>query len=340
MVDINLIGDDQTQFEDDDNEKDFQDTYSSDANELNQDSYMRGETIDNSEYAKVLRRGRSKVGVYILFFVVIIILAITVYILFIKPQKTVTKKQPGIESIADTGITDDTSFTEQPVTSAESDFETTTPTTTTAALSPSLREKITHLNRAVNTIVDIMNGIPSNVNFTMISYSNGKFLFELLSQEGDDLSQISSMLEQSITSADVQIVSQDIRYISGRKFNQALVSGSVGSSQSMQRPGAYQRPAFLSVAEFQQQLTSISAENGLTIKQFDDGIEKTESNFILTPIIFRASGLKGSIESMLRQLVSANLNVTLNKISLISNDVDLSSPYITLVLNITLYQNI
>ena len=62
MVDINLIGDDQDQFEDD-NEKDFNDNYNSDSNDFDQSSYMKGGAMDNQDYTKVIRKGGSKAGV-------------------------------------------------------------------------------------------------------------------------------------------------------------------------------------------------------------------------------------------------------------------------------------
>ena len=56
MVDINLIGDNQDQFDEND-DKNFHDDYNSDPGGFDQSSYMRGESMDQQDYTKVIRWG-------------------------------------------------------------------------------------------------------------------------------------------------------------------------------------------------------------------------------------------------------------------------------------------
>ncbi len=99
-----------------------------------------------------------------------------------------------------------------------------------------------------------------------------------------------------------------------------------------------QEPTYLSSTDLQNQISNISRQAGLTIKQFDAGREKAEGGFMILPIIFKARGQKSNILSFLQQLNSANLNISFAKISLIANEAELTDPNITLLLNIGLYR--
>lgn len=333
MVDINLIGDDQPQFDSEDNENDFQDTYSSDANELTQNSYMRGDTMDNSDYAKVIRRGGSKVGIYALFFIVIALLGVTAYILF-WPGQTSKTTQSEIQTLTDI----DTQMRED-TTAISSNFGASEETPlTTEYISPALKEKILEFHHGINTIRQIINAIPANVNFTMITYSDGKFLFELLASGGNDINGVNAQLQQGLYSADLKLLSQDMRQIKGRQYHQALMNGSINVNETPEGANILRQPQFLSTDALNQQLTLICQQNSLTIKQFDTGIEKPEEEVMILPINIRIFGLKGNIMNLLQQLQSENINISLAKISVIATDVDLNNPNVTLVINMALYR--
>ena len=328
MVDINLIGDNQAKF-DEDNDKDLQDTYNSDSSGFDQSSYMRGGAMDQ-DYTKVIRRGGSKVGVYILFFIVIALLAATAYILFKSPQKNANQTKTDVESFTEPGAMNDTAGTKITPAGEETSL-------TTEYIAPGLKEKIIQSKLGINTIGQIVNTIPTNVDFTMITYSDGNFLFELLAQGKNDINNVSSLLQQKLYSADIKLLSRDIRNIKGRQYYQALINGRVNTEEA---PVGVQQPRFLTSEEFHQRLITICQEAGLTIKQFDAGVEKNEGELIVQPIKFRAFGLKGNAINLLQQISIENINVGFEKISLIVNDTDLSNPYITLVMNITIFRTI
>jgi len=330
MVDINLIGDDQDQF-DDDNEKDFQDTYNSESNEFDQGSYMKGGAMDNQDYTKVIRRGGSKTGVYILFIIVIVLLAVTAYILF-KPEKTGEIAQPEQPLITETQLDEDTARTNIGQTD---EFDSSLPSDT---ITPELKEKVIQAQIGINTVEQIVNTIPANVDFTMITYSDGKFLSELLARRDNDIDNVSTLLKQKISSANIKILSRDKRSLKDKQYYQALINGSLNQDEMTGVENIAQQPMFLSSAEFRQRLTTMCQESNLTVKQFDVAGEKSVGGLIIQPIIFRAFGLKANATSMLNRILSENLNISFSKISLIANDIDLSNPYIALVMNIELYR--
>ncbi|MBC8184252.1 hypothetical protein H8E88_24420 [candidate division KSB1 bacterium] len=326
MVDINLIGDDQDQFEDD-NEKDFNDNYDSDSNDFDQSSYMKGGTMDNQDYTKVIRKGGSKAGVYILFIIVIALLAVVAYILF-KSEKTEEIAQQDFP-YTETQLEDDTAGTniDQP-----DEFDSSLPSET---ISPELKEKVIQCQVGINTIEQIVNTIPANVDFTMITYSDGKFLSELLATREGDIDNVNTQLKQRINSATIKILSRDKRNVKGKQYYQALINGSLNQDAMT---GTARQPMFLSSEEFRQKLTTMCQESNLTVKQFNVAVEKSEGSLIIQPIKFRAFGLKANATSILKQILAENLNISFSKISLIANDIDLSNPYIALVMNIELYR--
>ena len=327
MVDINLIGDDQDQFEDD-NEKDFNDNYNSDSNDFDQSSYMKGGAMDNQDYTKVIRKGGSKAGVYILFIIVIVLLAVVAYILF-KPGKPGEITQPDLPLITETQYEEDTTGI---TIDQEDDFDSSLPSET---ITPELKEKVIESQVGINTIGQIENTIPANVDFTMITYSDGKFLSELLATNEGDIDNVKTQLDQRLNSVTIKVLSRDKRNVKGKQYYQALINGSLNQDGMS---GATQQPVFLSSEEFRQKLTMMCQESNLTVKQCDVAAEKREGNLFVQPIKFRAFGLKTDATSILEQILAENLNISFSKISLIANDIDLSNPYIALVMNIELYR--
>ena len=330
MVDINLIGDDQDQF-DDDNEKDFQDNYNSESNEFDQGSYMKGGAMDNQDYTKVIRRGGSKTGVYILFIIVIALLAGTAYLLF-KPAKKSDIAQPDQHMISESQIDDDAEGMDN---SQTDEFDSSTSLDT---ITPELKEKVIQAQEGINTIEQIVNTIPANVDFTMITYSDGVFLSELLAGRESDIDNVNSLLKQKLNSAEIKVLSRDQRNVKGKQYYQALINGTLDQEEMSGTANNAQQPRFLSTEEFRQRMTDMCQESNLTVKQFDAAAEKTVGGLIIQPIIFRAFGLKANATSILNQILSEHINISFSKISLIANDIDLSNPYIALVMNIELYR--
>ena len=333
MVDINLIGDDQTRFEGEEKEKDFHESFEGQRNEPTPSSYVSSGPVDDSDYTRVISRSGSKNLVYILAACGIVLLAIAAWVIF-KPKNDKRNYEPPPAALTEieNATPADTSraFNYQPDTSL-------IPTVT---LSPALKDKIVKSHRGISTVNNIINTIPSNINFTMISYSDGSFLVEFLADGDADINNVNSQLQQNLYSADVKLLSKENRTVQNRQFRQALVNGNVNISQTGGDIANPQEPSYLSVADLQNQIANISRQAGLTLKQFDAGREKTEGEFMILPIIFKASGQKSNILSFLQQLSMANLNISFSKISLIANEVELTNPNITLLLNIGLYRAI
>jgi hypothetical protein len=291
---------------------------------------MSGGHIDDSDYANVMRRGGgSKKIIYILIACSIILIAVVGYLL-IQPGKNKQTFREISPTLIETEPAVDTTQTYyvEPETNV-------TPITT---LDPALREKIVRSYRGINTVTDILNTIPSEINFTMIQYSDGKFLLEFLANNDADINSTNNQLQQNLYSADLKLLSKDNRNIQRRQFRQALVNGSVDVYQGGTDATNLQEPSYLNSAELRNQLSAICQQTNLTIKQFDAGLERTDGEFMISPIKFKAVGQKRSILSFLQQLLNENINIGFSKISLIANGVDLTDPNITLVLNITLYR--
>lgn len=329
MVDINLIGDDQDQFdgEENDKDKDFQDSFESDVGEHESGNYMSDSGIDGSEYSNYMNRGGSKKSVYILIAGSIILLFIVGYFLIYsgkdkEPEtSTYLTEQPAADDTVDTSSLEDE-------------------TATMSTVSPAVREKLRKSQAGVNTVSNIITTVPENVNFTMITYNDGKFLVEFLANNDNAITNVNSNLKQKLYDSEMKILSRNRRNIMGRSYRQALMNGNVNVGDGSGEFGTIREPKYLNANDLKNQLSRLCGQSGLALKQFDAGKNKIEGDFEIVPIKFRAVGTKSNILNFLQQVVDENVNINFTKISLIANDVDLSDSNISLVLNIELYQMI
>lgn len=339
MVDINLIGDDQTQFEPDENEKEFQDAYSPDSGDFSQNNFMRNDSFENTDYTKVIRKSGSKVGVIILFLIVLALLAVTAYILF-KPAKT--QRISAIDN-ADMGgeveavPPEDTSLTpvEENLAPATTATEEQPSSTMTTAIPATVLDRITRSYSGFNAINQLVNSIPPAVNFTMITYSDGKVLFELLSSDEATLSDIDAVLQQRMPSANLQKVSSSSKTIKERRYYQTLVKGEIGSG----RAPVSSLPRFLEPAEMKQLLGRVCEQQGVRLIEMNQGVERIEDNLAVSPVTIRISGLKSNLLQTMKSLLDENVNISFVKISLIANEMELGNPEMKLVLHVSMYRN-
>ncbi|UCE05863.1 MAG: hypothetical protein JSW07_20105, partial [bacterium] len=105
MVDINLIGDDQAQFEGEENEKEFQESYESDLNEPTPSSYLDSGHIADSDYTRMISRGGSKKLVYILAACSIILLAAVAWFIFQPGKGMKITSEPPKTTLSETETT-------------------------------------------------------------------------------------------------------------------------------------------------------------------------------------------------------------------------------------------
>ncbi len=325
MVDINLIGDDQTQDDGDKGKQDFKNSFESEYNEPTPSTLDGRGGLDEMEFPGMPRqRSSNKKTVYLLVVASVALLALVGYF-FMKSGQG--KKGPA--SVTESRIaTDTTSF----VSGADRSMM------GAAGLSPVLKDRIVNTQRGINTITQIVNTIPANVNCTMVSYSDGTFLLEVLATGDPDINSLNSQLQRALAPAEVRLLSKDVRTVQRKQLRQALMSGDVKLAQDASSMGVAQPPAYLSSAELQTRLAQICQQAGLTVKQYSAGMEKTEGQFLIAPIQFRGQGPKSSVLAFFQQVLNQNLNVTFSKIVLIGSNVDLTDQNITLVLNINLYR--
>lgn len=322
MVDINLIGDDQTQDDGDKGKQDFKNSFESEYNEPTPSTLDGRGGLDEMEFPGLPRqRSSNKKTVSLLVVASVVLLALVGYF-FMKSGQG--KKGPA--SVAQgRSATDTTSF----LSGADRSM---------MGLSPALKDRIVNTQRGINTITQIVNTIPANVNCTMVSYSDGTFLLEVLATGDPDINSLNSQLQRALAPAEVRLLSKDVRTIQRKQLRQALMSGDVKLAQDASTISVAQPPAYLSSAELQARLAQICQQAGLTVRQYSAGLEKNEGQFLIAPIQFRGQGPKSSVLAFFQQVLNQNLNVTFSKIVLIGSNVDLSDQNITLVLNINLYR--
>lgn len=332
MVDINLIGDDQPRADEQDNtEQEFRGNYEPESNEPTTSSYMGGGSIDDTDYSRYMNRSGSKKMVYLLGVFSVILLAAVVWFMLQSAKGKKATIQPPITQQP---------TVEQPVTQPGGVPSTSAPDANiapTAAISPSLRDRIVKSRQGLRTVSDIINAIPSNVNFTILSYSDGVFFVEYLASDDAAISSASNQLQQALATAEVKLLSRENRTIQNRNFRQALVNGNVNIQQGAAEFANLVPPNYISGSELQGHLKNLAQQTGLNIKQLELGREKTEGEFVVLPVLFRAQGSKSGILSFIQQINNANFNISFAKISVIPG-ANLSNTNITLVLNIGLYR--
>ncbi len=342
MVDINLIGDDQTQFEPDENEKDFQDAYRGDSGDFSQDTFMRSDSFEPADYNKVIRKGSSKAGVIILFIIVLALLAVTAYILF-KPAKTqriATIDSADLSGEIEVVPPEDTSMTPvepgmENVGAGDVSEITTTPQST---ISPTVLDLIAKSHSGFQIINQLVNSIPPAVDFTMITYSDGKVIFELLSENETAIADIDAVLQQRIPAANLQKVSGGIKPIKGRQYYQALIKGEINSRQ-LAGQAVSTPPRYLSGEEVKQLISRICEQNNVRFQEMTQGVNKVRDNMAVQPITIRIAGIKNNLLQTLKSMLDENVNLSFVKISLIAREMEPGNPVMTLVLHVNLFQN-
>lgn len=342
MVDINLIGDDQTQFEPDENEREFQDAYGGEPEDFSQDTFMRSDTFDTTDYGSMLKKRKSKTGVIVLFIIVMGLLAATAYVLF-KPSKTQQLASQNANVMPEEVEAIPVDSAVSPAQVPPGDLGTSPSGESNIAANPStipanvlnLIKKSYNGYQSINTLV---NSLPASINFTSISYYNdGKVLFEILSADKSAIDNIDALLRQRMPGAKISMVSTGIRSIKGHQYYQAILTGELSSYQTA-GPAIASSPRYLSSDEMTQLLNRLAEKNRVKIVQITPGKNKISENVALLPITVRITGLKDNLLRTLGSIIDENVNVSFVKILLIARETELGNPQMTLVLNVDLFQ--
>lgn len=344
MVDINLIGDDQTQFEPDENEKEFQDAYGGEGEDFSQDSFMRSDTFDTTDYSNMIKKGGSKTGVIILFIIVVGLLAATAYVLF-KPSKTqqVASMDTGVlpEEVEmqevppeDSAASGNLANLQEPSNQGTQPAASTTAPVTIPSTVLDLIAKSYSGFRSINQLV---NSLPPTVNFTIITYNDGKVLFELLSNDQTSISDIDAILNQKIPGAKITSVSHGIKNIKGRQYFQAILKGELITPQSA-GASVTSTPRYLTFDEMQQLITRVAGEKRVRLLEIQQGTSKIENGVSVLPLTMRISGLKDNLLQTMKGVLDENVNLSFVKISLVAKELEIGNPQMTLILNVNLFQ--
>lgn len=324
MKDINLLGEDKFQNEGDDDSENFSQTYSSDSKELTSDSNVADSDMHSNYYDKSYTRSSSKKATYIIGALFVIAAFIIGYLLY---KFTSDKSDFPATTESDISAPD-----------RESSSALDTPTETgiieaeSAVNLPAFeRELISATQKGVSAIESINALVPQNVNFTVIRYSDGNFLAEMLGNSSEDLTRIQENLLNASVTDNVNILSQEAKNVNGVNYQKALINGVVTGGSGM----AMRRPEYLDVNSVKERFSQYCEEEGMRLKQFDIKSEVAATEFTKIPVMFKATGGKGAAVSFLKKLVDNNINVNLSKIVLIQRVPGESD--VNLILNMDVY---
>jgi hypothetical protein len=327
MVDINLFGEDSKEQDRDVPKDNFSDTYSSDTSELTSESNLSDSGLDSDIYGKNYSSTGSRKGLFIgLAFVIVAIIAVIGWLMmdFGKEKPKETKKEVAAK-------------VPEAINKTTPDLKTENTLPKSLPEVPQYVKKIvTSSQNGVKIVERILNNIPKDMNFTLIQYRDGNFLTEVLGNSSANFSSLNSQLNSSIPNGDIKIVSQDNRNIQGKNYKQSILSGKVNAStvEGISIPN-YRNPNAI-----KNEFSNYCKESGLKMRQFDIGAENPTSEYVKSPVLFRATGSKEATINFLQMLIEKNLNVNLSKIVLIASNQSSTDKNITLNLNLEIYHPI
>ena len=334
MVDINLIGDDKTQPAGDESSDNFSNTYSADTGELTSDSHLPDSELDQNIYNRSYTKSSSKKTIFtIVGLLVLAVVLVVGWYLTKSPKDTsqFTDQQP-IETDTKVEVPEETITTDIP-----GEVETTAePVTPVVEVPLSVQQLINSTQNGVRTVETILASMPQNVNLTAITYSDGKFLAEILGRSANDISNLNAQLQQRFSGGNIRLLSQDQKNIGGYTYQQALVNGAISTGGF----GNVRPPVYLNADEIKNEFMQNCRDIGLTLKQFDIKNEIRSTDFRKIPVIFRAVGSTDNALNFLNSLVNKNLNVNLWKIVFTPLDRNLNDNRVVLILNMEVYRPI
>jgi len=326
MVDINLLGDDQEQqYDGDEKNDDFSNTYNEDKSELSSEPNYSDLDFDQNLYDKSYAKGGSKKSVFIIggLIIVIAVLASVYYLTSHSNdesqqiESTNTKVADIQEPLID--ISKEVSVTEQPA----------------VEVPGFIKEMVNSTQHGIRTVETILATIPKDVNFTLIQYRDGNFLTELLGKSNANISDLNNQLQQKLAGGNVK-VTRDKRNIRGVSYQQALLDGNFSTVDV----GLINIPNYMGSDEIKNEFTQFCQQLGLNLKQFDVKSEVRTANLRKIPVIFSAKGNKDSALNFLNKLIEKNINVNLSKIVLVPTAGNFNDKRINLILNMEIYHPI
>jgi len=321
MVDINLLGDDKTQNENDFDNEEYSSNYDTESKEFGNESDLVDSDIGRGFYERSYSKSSSRKTTFIIAAVVVAIsIVVTVYIM-VNSSKNKIKESESKSLASPSDITTDTSamdsLMKKPI----------------VEIPLFAKEMISSTQHGIKTVETLLTTIPKDVNFTMIQYRDGNFLTELLGKSSNSLTNLNDQMQQRLASGNVKVLSRDKKNVRGAIYQQALMNGNVVLNQEQ----IFDAPSYLEINDVKIEFTDYCKQFGLSLKQFDVKNEIRADGYKKVPVIFRAVGSRDSALNLLNKIIEKNINVNLSKIVLLALDNDFEGGKITIVLNMEIY---
>jgi hypothetical protein len=183
MVDINLLGEEKSPDEENENSENFSETVETDSSELPpEQEYSEEDELDQSIYGSY-DQGTSKKAVFIVAGIVILA-AITVgaYFMLGSRKEDLPKEVEASSENQQVAKSD-----KQPEKVVEPSTETPVQSEKPVENVPSfVKEMILSSQNGVRTVETIISSIPQDISFTMINYRDGDFLTEILANSSSN----------------------------------------------------------------------------------------------------------------------------------------------------------
>ncbi|NIR50774.1 hypothetical protein GWO43_28190 [candidate division KSB1 bacterium] len=365
MVDINLIGDDQSGEEKNSEEEervdDFTQTSSMDTQELAFEE--RTETFDTTKTYTHQRSYSSLISAGIIVGV-IAILGVAIYFFMFKEDSSTQQADlpqfiPESESVVETVPDETESQPATPETEPETQpqppltvDEPETPSSDVAEIedvTPSPEPPRTETRESfqpvtgpfsfnsattLQTVTDVLTSTPSNLNATLLSYAGQRIRLEIVGSSASDARNFAASLNQTLGGGNFSVVSESQVATNGRSMEKVLISGSIvrGGSQS----GSAQ---FLSLGQMKDWFQKTSKQFGLQVRQIKSQEGLFTDGYTKVPMLVRIYGDKTSLVGLLEAMARDQLNVEVTKVLIVSPDmISYSDEELMLVMNLFLYR--
>lgn len=358
MVDINLIGDEQTGEEktrEEERLEDFAQTSSMDTQELAFEE--RTETFDTTKTGAFPHRRSYSPFVSVLIIVIVIVFlgGVIYYFMFgddSSEQTDLPQFIPESESVVESIPAESEQSTSSLETEPESELETAMQdeppvdlgdTGSISRPSSGTREPINPISSqylsnsvwSIQTVTDLLSSIPANLNCTLLSFAGQRLRMEFVSASASDARDFAANLNQNLGSGSFSILSESQVATNGRSFEKVLISGRIARKTQNIR-GSVEA---MDLDEFRNWVRTTGQQFGVQVRQINVQQGASADGYTRIPILMRIFGDKASLVAILEAIASQRLNVELTKILLVSPDmISYSDDQLMLVVNLFLYE--
>ncbi len=343
MVDINLIGEEESR----------QQNYSGES------GFGQGINLDNDAPAAAppggygsdfsdLSTGSGNAKLYVILGALVIVIAAAIYFLIPEdesmddgslptltdPSGEMQQTQGGMSQTDNPALSEGTQNEgdiDAPIQAGgESDMD------TFNSLTPLEKKMLLSTRMSAYTISELAAAISDGAVFTLIRFSDNAFMAQFVSNSNSGISATMDRIASDVDVKDVRKVSQG-KFVATSRV-QAIVSGTVDPETAPISYGGQIKD--MSVSEFRTWLKQAASDNGMSLKTLNQSSEYTEAGFTVTPIQVNLQGSMDGATRLLSDLASAAPAMVVTKASLINKDPgarDQSSVSLVLVFNLYSY---